>query len=108
MVVVVDRNSMQRFVPEDTVHGTTSCRTDLNVKELTSLREGLHGMMQCDRRQHFAASNDLHEHPGRHAEWKESPRTKFMNIQMDSKMRSEPSEYMWKTTCAFVRSWRNK
>ena len=29
-------------------------RTDLNVKELMPLREGLHEMMQCDMRQHFA------------------------------------------------------
>ena len=35
---------------------------DPNVKELMPLREGLHEMMQCDRRQHFAAGNDLHEH----------------------------------------------
>ena len=42
---------------------------DPNVKELTSLREGLHDMMQCDRRQHFAAGNDLHEHPRRHSSW---------------------------------------
>ena len=32
-----------------------------DVKELTLPREGLHGMMQCYRRQHFVASNDLHE-----------------------------------------------
>ena len=25
-----------------------------------------------------------------------------------SKMRSESSEYVWKTTCAFVNSWRTK
>ena len=36
------------------------------VKELTLLRQGLHEMMQCNRRQHFAASNDLHEHPRGH------------------------------------------
>ena len=32
------------------------------MKELMVPREGLHGMMQFYRRQHFAASNDLHEH----------------------------------------------
>ena len=69
------------------------------VKELTLLREGLHEMMQCYRRQHFAASNDLHEHLRGHSSWRESTRMKFMNVQMEySKMRSEPSEYMmlWK------------
>ena len=51
-------------VPEDTVQWNNVLgRTDLNVKELTSLREGLHEMMPCDRRQHFAAINDLREHP---------------------------------------------
>ena len=64
---------------------------------VTSTREGLHGMMQCYRRQHFAASNDLHEHSRGHSSWRESTRMKFMNIQMEySKMRSEPSGYMWK------------
>ena len=48
--------------------------------------------------QHFAASNDLQEHPRGHSSWRESTRMKFMNIQMGySKMRPEPSEYMWKT-----------
>ena len=41
---------------------------------VTSTREGLHGMMQCYRRQHFAASNDLHEHPRGHSSWRESTR----------------------------------
>ena len=64
----------------------------------TSTREGLREMMQYYRRQHFAASNDLHEHPSGHSSWRDSTRVKFMNIQMRcSKMRSEPSEYMWKT-----------
>ena len=49
---------------------------------ITSTREGLHGMMHCNRRQHFAASNDLHEHPRGHSSWTESTRIKFMNIQM--------------------------
>ena len=69
------------------------------VKELTLLREGLHEMMQSYRRQHFAANDDLHEHPRGHSSWRESTRMKFMNVQMEySKMRSEPSEYMmlWK------------
>ena len=84
-------------------------RTDLNVKELTSLREGLHEMMPCDRRQHFAAINDLREHPERQASWKESTRMKFMDMPSErSKMRSESSEYMWKTTGASINCWRIK
>ena len=82
---------------------------DPNVKELMPLREGLHEMMQCYRRQHFAASNDLHEHPRRHSSWKESARMKFMNMPSEcSKRRSESSKYMWKTKGAFVNSWRIK
>ena len=70
---------------------------------VTSTREGLHGMMQCYRRQHFAASNDLHEHPRGHSSWRESTRMEFVNIQMEySKMRSEPSEYMWKTSVILI------
>ena len=69
------------------------------VQELKLSREGLHEMMQCCKRQHFAASNDLHEHPRGHSSRRESTRMKFMNIPMGySKMRSESSEYMWKTT----------
>ena len=75
---------------------------DPNVKELMPLCEGLHEM-QCYRRQHLAACNDLHEHPRRHSSWKESTRMKFMNIQMEySKRRS------WKTAGAFKNSWRIK
>ena len=33
------------------------------VKELMSPREGLREMVLCYRRHHFAANNDLHEHP---------------------------------------------
>ena len=40
-------------------------RPDLNVKELMPLREGVHDMMQCDVRQHFAERYWLQEHPGR-------------------------------------------
>ena len=36
-----------------------------HVKKLKSLREGLHVMMQCYMRQHFADRQWLHEHPGR-------------------------------------------
>ena len=82
---------------------------DPNVKELMPPSEGLHEMMQCYRRQHCAASDDLHEHPGGHTSWRESTRMKFMNIQMEySRMRSESSQYMWETTGAFINSWRIK
>ena len=54
-----------------------------NVKELMFPREGLREMVQCYRRQHFAASNDLHEHPRGHSSWREYTRMKFMNIQME-------------------------
>ena len=84
-------------------------RTVRNVKKLMPLREGLHEMMQCDMRQHFAERYWLHEHPGRHLSWKESSGMKFMNMPSEcSKMRSELSEYMWKTTGAFTDSWRIK
>ena len=69
-----------------------------HVKELMFPRAGLREMVQCYRRQHFAASNDRHEHPRGLSSWRESTRMKVMNIQMGySMMRSEPSEYMWKT-----------
>ena len=84
-------------------------RTDLNVKEWMPLREGLHERMQCDMRQHFAECYWLHEHPRRHSSWKESTRMKFMNMPSEcSKMRSESSEHLWKTTGASVNSWRIK
>ena len=40
-------------------------------QKLMSLREGLHVMMQCYMRQHFADRYWLHEHPGGHASWRE-------------------------------------
>ena len=78
------------------------------VKDLKLPREGLSEMVQCCRRQHSAASNDLHEHPRGHSSWRESTRMKFMNIQMEySQMRSESSEYMRETTGS-INSWRIK
>ena len=69
----------------------------------TSTREGLRERVQCYRRQHFAASNDLHEHPRGHASRRKSTRMKFMNIQMAcSKTPSEPSEYMWNTMVILI------
>ena len=43
-----------------------------NVKESKPLCEDLHEMMQCYGGQHFAACNDLQEHPRRHSSWKDS------------------------------------
>ena len=76
---------------------------DLNVEELKLPREGLREMLQCYARQHSAASSDLREHPRGHSSWRESTRMKFMNIPMEySKMRSESSEYMWKTRAMLI------
>ena len=44
-----------------------SVSSDRHMKKLMSLREGLHVMMQCYMRQHFADRYWLHEHPGGHA-----------------------------------------
>ena len=44
-----------------------SVSLDQHMKKLMSLREGLHVMMQCNMRQHFADRYWLHEHPGGHA-----------------------------------------
>ena len=41
-----------------------SASSDQHMKKLMSLREGLHVMMQCYMRQHFADRYWLHEHPG--------------------------------------------
>ena len=93
---------------------------DWHMKKLMSLREGLHVMMQCYMRQHFADRHWLHEHPGGHASWREPTIRKFTtestayfvkgpvcrwNVQ---KMRSESSEYVRKTTGFFTNSWRIK
>ena len=93
--MVVDRNSKQTSIPCD-------------MKKLMSLREGLHVMMQCYMRQHYADRYWLHEHPGGHASWREPAMKKFTkasttcfvkglvcrwNVQ---KMRSESSEYVRK------------
>ena len=48
-----------------------SVSSDQHMKKVMSLREGLHVMMQCYMRQHFADRYWLHEHPGVHASWKE-------------------------------------
>ena len=40
--------------------------SDRHVKKLMTLREGLHVMMPCYMRQHFADRYWIHEHPGGH------------------------------------------
>ena len=55
-------------------YSASSCQ---HMKKLMSLREGLHVMMQCYMRQHFADRYWLHEHPGGHASWRESTMRKF-------------------------------
>ena len=42
---------------------------DQDMKKLMSIGEGLHVMVQCYMRQHFADRDWLHEHPGGHALW---------------------------------------
>ena len=86
-----------------------------HMKKLMSLREGLHVMMQCYMRQHFADRYWLHEHPGGRSSWREPTMRKFTkesttyfvkglvcrwNVQ---RMRSE---YVRKTTVFFTNSWR--
>ena len=58
-----------------------SVSSDRHMKKLMSLREGLHVMMQCYMRQHFADRYWLHEHPGGHASWRERTMRKFKRIK---------------------------
>ena len=97
-----------------------SVSSDQHVKKLMSLREGLHVMMQCCMRQHFADRYWPHEHPGGQASWREPTMRRFTkesttyfvkepvrkwNVQ---KMRSESSEYVRKTTSFFTNSGESK
>ena len=97
-----------------------SVSSDQHIKKMVSLLQGLHVMMQCYMRQHFADRYWLHEHPGGHASWREPTMRKFTkesttyfvkglvcrwNVQ---KMRSESSEYVRKTTGFFTNSWEIK
>ena len=92
--------------------------SDQHMKKLVSFREGLHVMMQCYMRQHFAVRYWLHEHPVGHASWREPTMMEFTkesttffvkgpvfrwNVQ---KMQSESSEYVRNTTVFFTNSWR--
>ena len=54
-----------------------SVSSDQHVKKLMSLREGLHVMMQCYMRQHFADRYWPHEHPGGQASWREPAMRRF-------------------------------
>ena len=56
-----------------------SVSSDQHMKQLMSLREGLHVLMQCHMRQHFAVRYWLHEHPGGHASWREPTMRKKKN-----------------------------
>ena len=63
----IDRKLFEEFIEEAvTVELLVGIESRDSVFVLhyavTSTREGLHEMMQCHRRQHFAASNDLREH----------------------------------------------
>ena len=97
-----------------------SASSDQHMKKLMSLREGLHVMMQCHMRRHFADRYWLREHPGGHASWREPTMRKLTkesttyfvkglvcrwNVQ---RMPPESSEYVRKTTGFFTNSWRIK
>ena len=93
-----------------------SVNSDQRLKKLMPLRQGVHVMMQCYMRRHLADRYWLHEHPGRHASWREPTMRKFTkesttyfakgrvcrwNVQ---KMQSESSEYVRKTAGFFTNS----
>ena len=96
-----------------------SVGSDQHMKNLMSLREGLHMVMECHMRQHFADRSWLHEHPGGYASWREPTMRKFTkestiyfvkalvcrwNIH---KMQSESNEYVRKKV-PFTNSLRIK
>ena len=54
-----------------------SVSSDQHMKKLMSLCEGLHVMMQCNMRQHFADRYWQHEHPAGHSSWREPAMRKF-------------------------------
>ena len=91
-----------------------------HMKKLMSLREGLHVMLQCFLRQHFADRFWLREHPGGHASWREPTMRKFTKESTTyfvqgpvcrwnvEKMRSESNETVRKTKGFFTNSRRIK
>ena len=97
-----------------------SVSSDQHMKKLMSSREGLHVMMQCYLRQHFADRYWLHEHPAGHASWREPTLRKFTKESTTyfvkgpvwrwnvPQMRSESSENVLQTRGFFTDSWRIK
>ena len=72
-----------------------SVSSDQHMKKLTSLREGLHVMMQFHMRKHFADRFWLREHPGGHASWREPTTRKFTK---------ESTTFFVKRTCVQMES----
>ena len=118
-----NRKLLEEFIEEavtaELLVGTLSRGSVLVMHyAVTSTREGLHGMMQCYRQQHFVASDDLHERPRGHASWREPSMSKFTEESYFyfvkgplcrwtvQKMQSESSEHVRKTTGFFTDSWR--
>ena len=58
--------------------------------------DGLCELLVTMQQQHFAASNDLHEHSRKHAFWKGSMKMEH------SKMRSESSEFSWRAKAILI------
>ena len=118
--MIVDRNSKQRSILCDTILEKHSASSSQHMKKLMSLREGLHVMMQCYTRQHFADRYWLHAHPGGHASWREPTMRKFTKVSTTyfvrgfvcrwtvHKVRSESIESVRKTKGIFTNSWRIK
>ena len=82
-----DRKLLEEFTEEAAtvalLIGTLSRDSSLvmhYVKELMFPRGRHLTMVQCYRRHHFAARNNLHEHPRGHSSWRTSARMKFMKI----------------------------
>ena len=88
----IDQNLLEEFIDENepwlligipnkdpffVTQYLDSVSSDQHMKKLMSLREGLHVMIQCYMRQHFADRHWLHEHPGTHASWREPTTRKF-------------------------------
>ena len=104
----------------DPIHVTVYLGRHSVSSDRMSLREGLHVMMQCNMRQHFADRYWLQEHPGGRASWRKPTMRKFTREPTNylvkghacrwcvQKMQSESSDYVRKTTGFFTNSWRIK
>ena len=77
--MVVDRNSNLRSIFVTEYLERHFVNSEQHMKKLMSLREGLHVMMQCYMRQHFADRHWPHVNPGGHASWREITMRKFTN-----------------------------